>query len=193
MDEPNAEQPPAEMEGMDAMDGMEAMDAMEAMGDMEGMDGMEEMDGAMEAAMEAEDTKEMGAMDDMEEAMEEKIDYSSDERMGLFIEHCAETLENFKEEEHWKDEHYGYVNDFLNDPDSKSLFFWNSFDEEKRLRVSNVQAPMFYGESISKQDYQVAYFLKKKKYYGMHITISNIKEVVMFRQIGTDPMEDLLE
>lgn len=113
--------------------------------------------------------------------------------MALFIEHCAETLENFKEEEHWKDEHYGYVNDFLNDPDSKSLFFWNSFDEEKRLRVSNVQAPMFYGENISKQDYQVAYFLKKKKYYGHHITISNIKEVVMFRQIGTDPMEDLLE
>lgn len=70
---------------------------------------------------------------------------------------------------------------------------WSSFDEEKRLRVSNVQAPMFYGESISKQDYQVAYFLKRKKYYGMPITISNIKECVLFKQIGTDPMEDLLE
>ena len=35
----------------------------------------------------------------------------------MFIEWCKEVLENFKEEVHWKDEHYIYVNDFLNDHD----------------------------------------------------------------------------
>lgn len=81
--------------------------------------------------------------------------------MRLFIDHCAESLENFKEEQHWTDEHYTYVHDFLTDTEQKCIFMWNSFDEEKRLRVSNVSAPQFYGESISVQDYQVAYFMKR--------------------------------
>lgn len=73
--------------------------------------------------------------------------------MRLFIEHCAECLENFKEEESWTNEHYNYVNDFLDNPDQKCIFMWCSFDEEKRLRVSTVAAPLFYEEGVSKQDY----------------------------------------
>lgn len=83
--------------------------------------------------------------------------------MRLFIDHCAETIEAFKEEEHWSDEHYTYVNDFLNNPDQTCLFIWCSFEEEKRLRASNTSAPQFYGQNINVQDYQVAYFMKRKR------------------------------
>ena len=113
--------------------------------------------------------------------------------MRLFIDHVAENIENFKEEEHWTNEHYTYVSDFLNDPDQKCLFMWCTFDEDKKLRVSNVGAPQFYGEGISVQDYQIAYFMKRKCMQGMPITISNIKEAVLFNNVGTDPMEDLLD
>jgi len=37
--------------------------------------------------------------------------------MKLMISHLGECLENFKEEEHWKDEHYVWLNDFLNESD----------------------------------------------------------------------------
>jgi bisphosphoglycerate-independent phosphoglycerate mutase (AlkP superfamily) len=157
--EENAEQPPAEMEAMEAVEGMDGME-----GAMEAMDGME---GAMEAAMEPEAASPSQIQDDGEPAMEETAgqsiaDFRNDERMRLFIDHCAEALENFKEDQHWTDEHYTYVNDFLTDEDQKCIFMWNSFDDEKKLRVSNVSAPQFYGENISVQDYQVAYFMKKK-------------------------------
>lgn len=41
------------------------------------------------------------------------------------------------------------------------------------------------------QDYQVAYFLKFKT--DEEITTDNLKKCVHFRQIGKDPLEDLLE
>jgi len=45
------------------------------------------------------------------------------------IKWIAECLENFKEEEQWTDDHYNWLNDFLNDPEAKALFFWNDFDD----------------------------------------------------------------
>jgi len=64
------------------------------------------------------------------------------------IAHVAEWLENFNEEEHWKDEHYVWLNDFLTTPDQRAIFFWNDF-EEQVLRVSNTAPPKFYDQGIS--------------------------------------------
>jgi hypothetical protein len=110
------------------------------------MDGMEgAMNGAEgEAAMAdgtvAEEKKSASQMD-----FEDKVDFSNDERMRLFIDHCAEVIEAFKEEEQWTDEHYNYVNDFLNNDDQKCLFIYCSFEEEKKLIINNTRAPEFYG------------------------------------------------
>jgi len=106
------------------------------------------------------------------------------------IAHLAESLENFQEEEHWKDEHYVWLNDFLTEPDQRTIFFWNDF-EELTLRVSNTAPPKFYDAGINPQDYQVAYFLKKR--WDVSITEDNLQECVLFKAIGTDPLEDLLE
>ena len=65
--------------------------------------------------------------------------------MKLMIAHIAESLENFKEEEHWGDEHYIWLNDFLSQPDQRALFFWNDFDDFT-LRASNVAPPKYYGK-----------------------------------------------
>jgi hypothetical protein len=63
--------------------------------------------------------------------------------MKLMIAHLAESLENFQEEEHWKDEHFVWLNDFLSEPDQRTIFFWNDF-EDLALRVSNTAPPKFY-------------------------------------------------
>jgi len=59
------------------------------------------------------------------------------------IAHLTESLENFKEDEHWKDEHYVRLNDFLTESKQSVLFFWNDF-EEMTLRVNNIAPPGFY-------------------------------------------------
>ena len=61
------------------------------------------------------------------------------------IKFIGESLENFKEEEHWKEEHFNWLNDFLNDTEQKTVFFWNDF-EDFTLRVSNLAPPKFYGK-----------------------------------------------
>ena len=63
--------------------------------------------------------------------------------MVTMIRWIAECLENFKENEHWTDDHYNWLNDFLKDPEAKVLFFWNDFDD-MTLRVSTVHPPKFY-------------------------------------------------
>ena len=63
--------------------------------------------------------------------------------MQRMIAHISESLENFQEDEHWKDEHYVWLNDFLSEPDQRTIFFWNDFSE-LTLRVSNTQPPKFY-------------------------------------------------
>ncbi len=60
--------------------------------------------------------------------------------MKLMITHLTESLENFKEENHWLDEHYHWLIEFLTDEKQKCIFFWNDFDDMK-LRVSNVAPP----------------------------------------------------
>jgi hypothetical protein len=55
----------------------------------------------------------MDQMSDMEQAEEVAVDFSNDARMKTMIGHLAENLENFQEDEHWKDEHYIWLNDFL--------------------------------------------------------------------------------
>ena len=65
--------------------------------------------------------------------------------MKLMIAHLAESLENFQEEEHWKDEHFVWLNDFLSEPGQRTIFFWNDF-EDLTLRVNNTAPPKFYGK-----------------------------------------------
>ena len=57
--------------------------------------------------------------------------------MRAMITHIADSLENFKEEEHWLPEHYDWLNEYLSDPNKKCLFFWSDFDN-MNLRVSDV-------------------------------------------------------
>jgi len=49
--------------------------------------------------------------------------------MKEIIAHIGESLENFKHEEHWKTEHYHWLNDFLNLPEQTMIFFWNDFGD----------------------------------------------------------------
>ena len=67
--------------------------------------------------------------------------------MKVMIAHLAESLENFQEEEHWKDEHFVWLNDFLSEADQRIVFFWNDF-EDQALRVSNTAPPPFYGKYL---------------------------------------------
>ena len=69
--------------------------------------------------------------------MDAKQNFGDDERMKAMIRWIGECLDNFKEEEHWTYEHYIWLNDFLNDAETKVLFFWNDF-EDMTLRVSTV-------------------------------------------------------
>ena len=59
------------------------------------------------------------------------------------IKFIGESLENFKEEEHWNDEHYRWLSDFLTDSEKKIVFFWNDF-EDFTLRVNDLAPPKFY-------------------------------------------------
>jgi dynein heavy chain len=106
------------------------------------------------------------------------------------IGHIEEALEFFKFEEHWKDEFYVWMNDFLTDGNQRCLFFWNDFSETV-LRVSNAAPPRFYDQNINHQDYQVCYFVKK--IWDQPITVENLQECIMFKGINMDPLEDLLE
>jgi ADP-heptose:LPS heptosyltransferase len=126
------------------------------------------MDGEMEGAS---PNKEGEAAEEAV-AQEEVFDFSQDQRMQTMVAHLAESLENFKEDEHWKDEHYVRLNDFLTESRQSVLFFWNDF-EEMTLRVSNVAPPGFY-ENPPKNptDYQVAYFLKRRS--DIPITAANL-------------------
>ncbi len=45
------------------------------------------------------------------------IDKFCDIGMKLMVQHLVDNLEFFKEEEHWKEEHYVWCHDFLSDPD----------------------------------------------------------------------------
>ena len=97
--------------------------------------------------------------------------------MRAMINHLAESLENFNEEEHWKDEHYVRLNDYLTDSKQKVLFFWNDFDE-MTLRVSSSSPPDFYEKPPKNAtDYQVAYFLKNRlDEKPVPITAANLME-----------------
>ena len=57
-------------------------------------------------------------------------------------------LYNYKDEEHWDDQFYQWMLDFLDDPNARSLFFWNDFKDEEvqPLRVSNTAPPPYYGK-----------------------------------------------
>jgi hypothetical protein len=124
----------------------EAMDGAEAGADPAEPGAAEDGGAAEEApaedgAMEAESPMQEG---DMEEAQQEVAeDYSQDERMKTMIKFIGDSLENFKEEEHWEDKHFNWLNDFLNDPKQEVVFFWNDF-EDFSLKVSNVAPPKFY-------------------------------------------------
>ena len=72
--------------------------------------------------------------------------------MKQMIKFIAESLENFKEEEHWKDEHFNWLNEFLNDPEQRTIFFWNDFDDFT-LKVRNIAPPKFYGKYQSSYNY----------------------------------------
>ena len=87
-------------------------------------------------------------------------------------------------------DHYQWIHTFLNDKEKRCLFFWNDFDD-MALRASDVAAPKFYDQGINPQDYQVCFFIKK--HWETALTPQNLKECVHFRQIGSDPLDDLLE
>ena len=151
----------------DAMDGgMEVAmeEAMEAAA-MEGeMDAAMEMDPGGMDAMEAEAQPEAAATGEAEAApVDTKLQFADDERMKKMIEWISECLENFKEDEQWTADHYGWLDEFLKDLDAKVIFFWNDF-VDMSLRVSTVGPPQFYDQKppINPQDYQVAYFMKTR-------------------------------
>jgi ADP-heptose:LPS heptosyltransferase len=96
---------------------------------MEGMDAEREGAPAEEGA--SPDAQPADAMEgEMEAEMEPQEDFSQDTRMQEMINHLAECLENFKQEDHWKNEHYHNIKDFLENPAEKVLFFWNAFEPE---------------------------------------------------------------
>lgn len=80
--------------------------------------------------------------------------------MIKMISHIRDSLENFNFEEQFKQEHYVWMNNFLTDPESRVLFFWNDF-ETIELRARTAGPPQFYGHGINQEDYQVAFFIKK--------------------------------
>jgi hypothetical protein len=69
------------------------------------------------------------------------------------IGHLAENLENFQEDEHWKDEHYIWLNDFLTEQGPGTIFFWNDFDGSLALRVSTTQPPLYYDQGVNPNEY----------------------------------------
>ena len=110
------------------------------------------------------------------------------------LAHIQEALveTSFNVEEHWKDDHYVRLHDFLSEPETKVVFFWVDL-EEMQLRVSEHRPPSYYETPAlvrSPQDYQVAYFMKKTNDEGA-VTIGNLEERILFGQIATDPLEDL--
>lgn len=60
--------------------------------------------------------------------------------------HLGECLENYNEQQ-WKPEvHDVWLNDFFKDPDQRIIFFWNDFEDNSILKVTNTAAPKFYGK-----------------------------------------------
>ena len=110
--------------------------------------------------------------------------------MSMMIAHIEESLEQFKTDEHWSDEFYVWLNDFLNEPNQRVIFFWNDFSDNS-FRVSNSAPPKFYDQGVAGQDYQVCYFVKK--IWDQPITVQNLEECLLFKGINMDPLEDLLE
>ena len=112
----------------------------------------------------------------------------------MMLAHIAESLieTSYNQEEHWKEDHYVRLYEFLNEPTSKIIFFWLDF-EDMTLRVSGQRPPPFYEvQSLiaSPQDYQVGYFMRKGTEEGP-ISVNNIQSRLLFGQIATDPLEDL--
>lgn len=165
-----------------------AMDEMDA-----GMGAMDDMDGAMESPEPAEGGGQPAGGDEEEgDMVEEAIDYSKDPRLEELKNYLNE-LYNYKEPDHWKDEFYRWMLDFLDDPQQRVLFFWNDFRDEENcpLQVSNTGPPNFYGENIKPDNYNVACFIKKLE--NESITIGNLREAVMFKMIFKEPLDDLLD
>lgn len=79
------------------------------------------------------------------EARQEILDFSNDPRMQKMVAHVAEALieTSFAVEEHWKDDHYVRLHDFLSEPESKTIFFWVDF-EDLTLNVSEQRPPSYY-------------------------------------------------
>jgi hypothetical protein len=137
------------------MDGEEAQAQAMDGGMEEAMEAAAAMEGEMDAGMEGEPGDGMEGMDEMDAdaspdqaepeaaVVDTKAHHADDERMKAMIRWIAECLENFKEGEHWTEDHYNWLNDFLSDPEAKVLFFWNDFDDMS-LRVSTVHPPKFY-------------------------------------------------
>jgi ADP-heptose:LPS heptosyltransferase len=96
--------------------------------------------------------------------------------MKLMIQHIADSLETFNQDEHWKSEHYQKLNAFLAESEQRVLFFWNDFDDATVLRVSDDQAPKFYDQGIRTEDFQVVFFIKKV--WNVPISLSNLQECV---------------
>ena len=96
---------------------------------MEGMDPEMGMEGEPEEGA-SPDAQPADAMEgEMEEEMgEPEEDFSQDTRMQEMINHLTECLENFKQEDHWKNEHYHWLKDFLEQPENNVIFFWNDFE-----------------------------------------------------------------
>lgn len=113
------------------------------------------------------------------------------------VAHVAEALIEtpFAVEEHWRDDHYVRLHDFLSEAEPKVIFLWLEV-EEMALRVSEHGPPSFYEHAQlvqSPQDYQVAYFLKKGSTEGWApvTTTDDLDERVLFGHLATDPLEDL--
>ena len=56
------------------------------------------------------------------------------------LQYIKDSSDFFNEERDWKQEHYIWLNDFLNDREISVIFFWND-PNEGNFKVSNVTPP----------------------------------------------------
>ena len=59
------------------------------------------------------------------------------------INQMEENLDHFKNEM-WKDQHYSWLKDFLDDTEARKIFFW--VENEQEVRISTVEPPRYYGK-----------------------------------------------
>lgn len=96
------------------MDGGEATAAVEGGAEPGSADADAAMDGEID--VEAEVSPKLATIAApavVVEDPEDNIDFSQDERMSLMIAHIEEHLDKFKAEDHWKQDHYHWLQEFL--------------------------------------------------------------------------------